>query len=536
MTRRRVAALRWIVAALAGAACVPGFAPFRVAPLPVVALAVLFALWSGYLLRDDERAAAAPPGPRATAATGFAFGLGYFLTGTSWVYVSLHTFGGMPAALTAVSTFAFCAVVACYPALAGWLAAHVSARATGARHAGALRLLLVLPACWTVGELLRGYLFTGFPWLGLGYSQAPGSPLAGFAPVLGSYGVTWLAATLAGALALATCQAIARDVRGLVLPVVVGLAVIAAGAALRTIEWTAPAGAPVTVALLQGNVAQARKFDAEVLPSIFRQYREMVERADARLVVLPETAFPVFLHQVEPDYLDALTKKAIERDGDVLFGVAIADPQARAYFNAVVSTGASPPQAYRKSHLVPFGEYLPWRPVFEWVLDVLQIPMADFTPGRIDPPTIDVAGQRLALSICYEDAFGVEMRRQLPQATMLVNVSNDAWFGDSLAAEQHFQLAQMRALESGRMMLRANNTGVTAIIGADGTTVGRLPGFVNATLSGVAQGRSGATPYVRIGDWGIAAIVLGILLAIFVFGAPRRDSAIQHSTTMKEPT
>jgi len=536
MTRRRAAAVRWIVAALAGAASVAGFAPFRIAPLPIVALSVLFALWAGTGLRRDEPNAAAALAPRAAAATGFAFGLGYFLTGTSWVYVSLHTFGGMPAALTVVSTFGFCAVVACYPALAGWLGAHAAARAVRTRNAAALGLLLVLPACWTVGELLRGYLLTGFPWLGLGYSQVPASPLAGFATVLGSYGVTWLAATLAGALALATQRAIARDARGLVLPAVVAIAVLGSGAALRGIEWTAPAGAPVTVALLQGNVAQERKFDAEVLPSIFRQYREMVERADARLVVLPETAFPVFLHQVDPDYLDALTKKAIAREGDVLFGVAIADPQARAYFNAVVSTGASPPQAYRKWHLVPFGEFLPWRPVFEWVLDVLQIPMADFTPGRIDPPTLDVAGQRLALSICYEDAFGTEMRRQLPRATMLVNVSNDAWFGDSLAAEQHFQLAQMRALESGRMMLRANNTGVTAIIGADGTTVARLPGFVNATLSGVAQGRSGSTPYVRIGDWGIAGIVLGVLFAIFISGAPRRDSAIQHSTTMKDPS
>lgn len=540
MTRRQAAALRWFVAALVGAGSVPGFAPFRIAALPIIALAVLFLMWRGEGLASVPSAIPAGAGmlmPRSAAAVGFAFGLGYFLAGTSWIYVSLHTFGGMPAWLTAIATFCFCALVACYPALAGWLGARLMLR--GRHHAGdGLALLVILPAAWVATELLRGYLLTGFPWLGLGYSQVPGSPLAGFAPVGGSYGVTWLTAITAGALALGIRRLIARDLRGLALPAAVAALVVGTGAALRSIEWTAPAGAPVSVALLQGNVAQERKFDAEVLPSIFKQYREMIERSNARLVVLPETAFPVFLHQVEPEYLDALTKKAIEHDGDVLFGVAIADPQARAYFNAVVSTGVSVPQAYRKQHLVPFGEYLPWRPVFEWVLDVLQIPMADFTRGRTDPPTMDVAGQRLALSICYEDAFGNEMRRQLPAATLLVNISNDAWFGDSLAAEQHLQLAQMRALESGRMMLRANNTGITAIIGADGATLSRLPVFVNATLSGLAQGRSGSTPYIRIGDWGVIGGVATLLLMLAV--AARRGSTAPQpripSTITKEPT
>jgi len=523
MTPRQVALWRGLAAVLVGAVSVLGFAPFRIAIVPIAALAALFLLW---------RTAATA---RAAAGLGFAFGLGFFLTGTSWVYVSLHTFGGMPAWLTAISTFCFCAVVALYPTLAGWLAARLG-RPQG--RAG-FDLLVVMPACWTAGEIGRGYLFTGFPWLGLGYSQVPDSPLAAFAPIAGSYGVTAVAAVVAGAIALAGVRIAGRQSRALFAPAIVVALAVGSGAALHRAEWTTPSGKPVTVALLQGNVPQERKFDVDVLPSIFAQYRTMVEKTDAQLVVLPETAFPVFLHQIRPDYLDALTKTAVARDGDILFGVAVADPEARAYFNAVVSTGASTAQAYRKSHLVPFGEFLPLRPLFEWVLDVLQIPMADFTAGSSAPPTIDIAGQRLALSICYEDAFGNEMLRQLPAATLLVNVSNDAWFGDSLAAEQHFQLAQMRALEAGRMMLRANNTGVTAIVGPRGETLARLPGFVEGTLAGVAQGRTGATPYIVVGDWGIIGVVAIMLSIGFVAARRGRSSRAETPATTdlpEEPT
>ena len=497
---------RTLAALALGAASVFGFAPFHLSALPILTLALLFVLW-----RQCAR-------PRAAALLGFAFGMGFFLAGTSWIYISLHTFGGMPAALTAFATFVFCMVVACYPALAGWLSIKL-ARAGSADRQTALLLLVTMPAAWTAGELLRGYLFTGFPWLGLGYSQVPGSPLAGYAAVLGSYGVTWLTATCAGALALLLLRLPAHSLRAAALPVAVLAVVIAGGAVLRAIEWTAPLGAPLRVALLQGNVAQERKFSLDALPVIFDQYKAMVERADARLIILPETALPVFLHQVDDAYLDALANRATRNGGDLLFGVAVADPQARAYFNTVVSAGTSPPQVYRKQHLVPFGEYLPWRLLFDWVLDVLNMPMADFTAGPRDPAPLAVAGQQLALSICYEDAFGSLMRGQLPAATLLVNVSNDAWFGESLAAEQHWQIAQMRALESGRMMLRANNTGITGIIGTDGKSVARLPPFTVDTLSGQVQGRTGATPYVRWGEWGIV-LLLAIALAITAF-APR---------------
>jgi apolipoprotein N-acyltransferase len=514
MTSRQSGAVAALAAAALGALSVLGFAPFRIATIPIGALALLFALWRF------------APTVRRAAALGFAFGLGLFLAGTSWIYVSLHTFGGMPAWLTAIATFCFCAVVACYPALAGALSAAIARRLGPGRDG--IAFVLVMPAAWTAAELLRGYLLSGFPWLGLGYSQVPGSPLAGFAPVIGSYGVTLVSAIVAGALAWMFVVGAWRDEGrrwpGLALASGVIVLALGGGAMLRTLAWTTASGPPITVALLQGNVAQERKFEPAVLPLIFAQYRRMIERADAELIILPETAFPVFLHEIDAEYLDAIEREAQERHGDVVFGVAIADPRARAYFNGVVTAGTSPPQAYRKRHLVPFGEFLPLRPLFGWVLDVLHIPMGDFTPGPPDPPTLDVAGQRLAVGICYEDAFGNEMRRQLPAATLLVNVSNDAWFGDSLAAEQHYQLAQMRALEASRVMLRANNTGVTGIIGPDGETIARLPVFQHETLRGTAQGREGATPYVRMGDscvMVIVVLVLVVTIAVAVRSARR---------------
>ena len=502
--------VRTFAALALGAASVFGFAPFHLSPLPVLTLALLFVLW--------RQCASA----RAAAGLGFAYGMGFFLAGTSWIYVSLHTFGGMPAPLTALATIIFCMVVASYPALAGWASIRLAPvnPADPAAPRAPLLLLVAMPAAWTVGEVLRGYLFTGFPWLGLGYSQVPGSPLAGYAAVLGSHGVTWLTATCAGALALFLLSVPALSLRTAVLPVAVLVVVVAGGAALRAIEWTTPLGAPLRVALLQGNVAQERKFSIDALPAIFSQYKAMVERADARLIILPETALPIFLHQVDDAYLDALAEHARRNGGDLLFGVAVADSQARAYFNTVVSAGTSPPQVYRKQHLVPFGEYLPWRPLFAWVLDVLNMPMADFTAGPRDPAPLAVAGQQLAISICYEDAFGGLMRGQLPAATLLVNVSNDAWFGESLAAEQHWQIAQMRSLESGRMMLRANNTGITGIIGTDGRSVARLAPFTADTLHGEVQGRTGATPYVRWGEWAVV-LLLAIALVAVAFACRR---------------
>jgi len=262
----------------------------------------------------------------------------------------------------------------------------------------------------------------------------------------------------------------------------------------------------VTVSLLQGNVPQELKFVPGRYAETLATYAQLAERSRGRLIVLPETAIPRFLHEVEPEYLEHLKAIAAARGGDMLVGVPVLDAE-RQYYNALVSFGASPTQIYAKSHLVPFGEFLP--PGFGWVVTVLRIPLGDFGRGAGEQRPLAVAGQRVAANICYEDAFGEEIVRPLPEASLLVNVSNVAWFGDSLAPAQHLRIARMRALETGRYMLRATNTGVTAIVDPRGTVAARLPGFTEGTLEGEVEGRTGATPYVRLGN----ALAVGLAFA-----------------------
>lgn len=462
-------------AAALGGASVLGFAPFGLFPLPLLALALLFRLW---------RPAASP---RAAAWRGFCFGLGFFLAGVSWVYVSLHDVGGVAAPLAAVATLLFCAVLALFPALAG----YVSRRFASADFR---RDILLFAGVWGLAEWLRGWLFTGFPWLAFGYAQTPPSPLAGYAAVLGVYGVGFIAALIAAAFALDW----RRRASWALLLILAG-----GGALLRGMDWTQPAGAPLAVSLLQGNVPQSLKWEPERLPLSIDTYVRLAQENPATLTVLPETAIPLFFDALPHDIRHALT-----RHGDVLLGMA-ARHRAGGYVNAAIAVAPGPTfgvQTYAKRHLVPFGEYAP--PGFAWFFDLVRIPMSDFSAGPPHQAPLDIAGQKIAPNICYEDLFGDEIIQALPAATLLVNLSNTAWFGDSLAQPQHLQIAQMRALETGRMMLRATNTGITAAIAPDGRVLAALPPFTAGALRVEAQGFTGLTPYAR---WGNA---LALLLAI----------------------
>jgi apolipoprotein N-acyltransferase len=483
---------------VAGALAVAGFGDLPLVPVPLAALAALVWLWS--------REAA----PRRAALIGFCFGAGLFLAGVSWVYVSLHTFGMMPAPLAALATLLFCLYLALFPAAVGWLQARFDA-------APAVRLLLVIPALWMLAEWLRGWLFTGFPWLAFGYSQI-GGPLDGLFPLVGVYGVSFATAVIAGAFALAA----RREPRTTAIGAASVVALVVASYAGGAVEWTRPAGPPITVALLQGNVPQALKFVPGRFESTLKTYADLAERTQAKLVVFPETAIPRFLHQVNPAYLEWLGILARRNDGDALVGVPVQDEHG--YYNAVVTVGKSAPQRYAKSHLVPFGEFVP--PGFGWIVNVLQIPLSDFNRGAPDARPLAIAGQRVAPNICYEDAFGEEIIRQLPEATLLVNVSNVAWFGDSLAPAQHLRISRARSLETGRYMLRATNTGVTAIIDDRGRVAARLPNFTEGVLEGGAQGREGATPYVRTGNLSMLAVAIAALLVAFALRrrAPRRTA------------
>jgi apolipoprotein N-acyltransferase len=498
-----------LAAAALGALTVAGYAPLYLYPLPIATLAVLTWLWN--------RAESA----RRAAEIGWWFGLGFFLTGVSWVYVSLHNFGAMPAPLAALATLLFCAYLAIFPAAVGYAYARLGA-------SPAIKLLLWLPALWALSEWIRGWLFTGFPWLATGYSQIPLSPLAGYAPALGIFGVTLVTVACAGCIVLLAERVRAQHgrktevaahglksaaVAAVAHPALIVLVLLAAGGyALKQVTWTRPAGEPFETALLQGNIPQDIKWTEQGLRATLVTYRRLALATDAKLIVFPETALPLFLHQVPKDYFDALAGHARKTRGDILVGIPERLPSGD-YYNSAIAIGTSPTQVYRKTHLVPFGEFIPLRPVLGWIVSVLAIPLQDFSRGPEHARPLEIAGQRVAVNICYEDAFGEEIIRQLPEATVLVNVSNVAWFGRSIAPRQHLQISQARALETGRYMLRATNTGMTGIIDDRGNVLQVAPQFETAVVTGPIQGYTGATPYVRWGNLAVLALAAAMVVA-----------------------
>ncbi len=469
------------------------FAPLGFYPLLLATSAVLIHGWM-------------TASPAAAARSGFAFGLGLFGAGVSWIYVSLHDIGGMPAPVAALATFLLCAFISLLPAAAGWLQARIPAPP-------ALRACLLIPASWTLFEWIRSWILTGFPWLSFGYATV-GWPLQGYAPIGGVFFLSFLTLSLSGAIWLLATRAPRRLIWG-----VSFVAILVVGEALRAVHWSTPQGAPVSVALLQGNIAQSLKFDPARYANTLETYARLADESKARLIVFPETAVPRFLDAVDPAYIKRLDAIARRNRGDMLLGV----PTRRSseeFFNSVVAFGVSPTQAYHKVHLVAFGEFAP--PGLAWTLELVNIPMADFQRGASRKP-LEVAGQRIAVNICYEDAFGDEIARQLPDATMLVNVSNVAWFGDSLAPAQHLQIAQMRAIETARMHLTATNTGITAAIDRDGRVIGRLPQFREGRLEVSAQGYVGATPYVGWRDWPAIALCVLVLAAATLIARAKRS-------------
>ncbi|MGH8729086.1 MAG: apolipoprotein N-acyltransferase [Burkholderiales bacterium] len=480
-----------IAAFLLGAATVLAYAPFNLFLLAPLTLAGLILLW-----RDRTAKQSAP--------IGFAFGMGLFGFGVSWVYVSLHDYGGMHAVLAAIATLLFCAVLALLPGAAGFVQGKIPATPLK-------KSVFAVPALWTLFEWIRGWLFTGFPWLAAGYSQTPPSPLAGFAPILGVYGVSLLVMVSAGLLA-----SLAKG--RWKIPIGALSVVWLCGYGLRQIEWTQPVGEPTSVSLAQGNIPQEMKWQPEKIQSTLDLYRELVLQSKSRLIVLPETALPLFYHQVPDTYTDELAAHARTHDGAVLFGVPEYVAGEDEFYNSVFSADGK--QSYRKVHLVPFGEFIPWG--FDWALEILHIPLSDFSRGSPEQKPLEVAGQKVAVNICYEDAFGEEIIRQLPEATLLVNASNVAWFGDSIAPWQHMQMSQMRALETGRYMLRSTNSGLTAIVNERGQVVSHSAPFTRHVLTGQVQGFAGATPYVRWGN-SISLALCALMLSFGLLSGYRRS-------------
>lgn len=479
------------ISLLVGALCVLGFAPYYFFIAPIIGLAILFYFW------EHSKT------PQQAAKIGLSFGLGFFVAGIYWIYISLHDIGGMPFWMAGFATFGLCTFLALFPAIVAYLS----------KRSG--KVLLTAPVIWVLAEWVRNWIFTGFPWLAIGYSQAPSSPLVAYAPVFGVFGVG-LAVTASAAL---TTSLMLTHIRQRALVAISCIWIV--GTLLSLFNWTNKTGEPVSVSLLQGNIPQETKWNELIVTQTIQQYLAMVKQTRSDLVVLPETALPFAIdiqqQKVQQDpILESFRKYAPKTSQGILIGIV--SQQKNDYFNSVLGLNGAheETQFYHKSHLVPFGEFIPMKNLIGWIYqDWLNMPLSDLSRGERFQTPMSIANQKVAVNICYEDVFGEEIIRQLPQATMLVNVSNDAWYGHSIAASQHLQFSQMRALETGRMVLRATNTGETAIINTKGKVLAALPQFTTAILNGSAQGYQGATPYIRWGNWPIISFLFIALILLW---------------------
>ena len=494
-----------LACAIAGGLTVFAFAPFGWWPIQIATLSLL----TYYFIRASR--------PRDAFVLGWVFASAFLIVGTHWLVISLHTYGGLPAWLAIIAIVLLSCSLGLLYGVALWIGARIALRIN---HAS-LAAIAIAPACWMLADWTRGWIFTGFSWLASGYAHTS-SPLAGYSAIVGVYGVGWISGVVAGCIAVLLHT-------GYLHRIAVGLVIVlfGIGSALSKVQWTETNGSLVRVRLLQGNVPQQMKFDeANILHSL-ALYRDMITEAPADLIATPETAVPLLSTQLPENYLESLAHFAWENNSTLLVGIPWS-PAPGIYFNSLTgySFAQTTPYRYDKHHLVPFGEFIP--PGARWFIDMMHIPLGDFGRGDLYQAPIDVRDQWVLPNICYEDLFGEEIAAQIsaaidrgsPEPNILLNVSNIAWFGDTIALPQHLQISQMRTLESGRPMLRATNTGATAVINSKGQITAQLPPWTRATLEADVQGMKGRTPYIRLGN--LPVIVLALLILTGLWWSGRR--------------
>ncbi|MDH4273812.1 MAG: apolipoprotein N-acyltransferase [Gammaproteobacteria bacterium] len=491
-----------LLALIAGALLPLAFAPYYVVPLAVLSPVALWLAVRGV-------------STKIAWGRGWWFGLGMFGVGTSWIYVSIHDFGYTDVWLAVVLTGGFAAFLALFPASLAWAWAKTMQNLSPTMQRWAP--LSVLPAAWVLWEWVRGWILTGFPWLNLGYTQLH-TPLAGWAPVIGVYGLSLWVAWSGGALQMALVDPSARVRRALWGALA---AVWVGGYALTWVPWTHDVGGPLKVSLIQGNVSQHIKWSPQNLSRTIDLYGGLtLAHLDSDVIVWPETALPLFYHESAP-LLQQISEATAAKGSAVLIGLPVQQQESGEFYNGVVSLRPQT-EFYFKRHLVPFGDYLPMSDWLRGLINFFNLPMSNFSRGDDQtPPVLHAAGHIAGITICYEDAFGEEVIRGLPQADYLVNMSNDAWWGDSMGPHQHLQIAAMRALETGRYLARATNTGITAVVDPHGDIVARIPQFVTEVLTTQIQPRQGKTPYVYIGNNLVVILCIGLWVGVGMLGRRR---------------
>ena len=448
------------------------------------------------------------PSNKHSFLSGLIFGLGYFVIGLWWLYISLHDVGGMNVALSCMAVFLLSAYMALYYSLATLTPSLLhKSRLTG----------LFLAASWVLMEFLRGYIFTGFPWMGLAESQFNG-PFAPIAPFFGGLACTFLV--------IWTSWEILQIKKHAVMSLVSITAVIALSQLAGLITFTKPFGEPITVRLIQGNFEQTLKFNPQAISQQIDFYVGEIKKEAANLIIIPETAFPWPQNNLPTGLLNYLQDFSNVSKSNVLLGLIGDIPTNTGVQYTNRATGLSPnssPYQFDKVHLVPFGEFIP--PGFHWFVEAFRVPMSDFARGSIEqaPFSIQRNGQadiNAAMTICYEDVFGGELASRVNNSekpvNLLINMTNLAWFGKSQASSQQLRLSQLRSLETGLPALRATNTGITSVLGSDGKVLASLPEFTQANLNIQVQAYSGKTPYVRWGNFPILSISCALLIWGFI--------------------
>lgn len=474
--------------------------------------------------------------PGQAGLTGLVFGTVSFLVGLYWLTISMHVYGHMALPLAWLALLVFSLYLGLYPALACWATAWLLKGADRVKPISLAWIATVWASAWTVAELLRGVVFTGFPWLATAYGQTD-SWLAGWSVLAGAPGTTWITVWIAGAVA-ATLSAEAKQKdssftpkRGLALASAIVLAFI--GATLQQTSFTNPSGKPLTARLIQGNIDQGLKFDGNRFEQAHQHHlglaihrgADQATAATPDLVVLPETVIPRLSHQVPVQHWQDWIAAAASQGSTFLLGAPLYGPEPGRYTNSVILIDATAnpaalaqgmaPARYDKQHLVPFGEFVPTG--FRWFIDLMSIPLGDFTAGNAQQKPLKVASQLIAPNICYEDIFGAELLPAVREgATILANFSNLGWFGNSWALRQHWQMARFRSMETRRPSLRATNTGITGAIDPTGETIAMLPTAAAGYVDVQIQGHTGLTPYTRWGNYPVWVLGCAILAAALV--------------------
>jgi apolipoprotein N-acyltransferase len=479
------------LALAAGASLSLSFAPFEWWPVAILAPAILIGLWEG-------------ASPRRAAVLGFWFNFGTFSVGTYWLYISLQIIGHAPVPLALLLMFALAAIMGCYHALIGWLLAKYGPRG------GLLRWMVAIPSAWLLIEWFRSWFLTGFGWLALGYAHTDNWLGAGLAPVIGQYGLGLLTVVMAGGL-IALIHGARRD--QIIAGSVIAIAWISAFA-LRGVEWTQPYSRPITVAVVQGAIPQDDKWIEGNLEGILGKYKTLTREAQgADLIVWPESAIPDLVNN-HIEYYREVYQQASAHGSSLIMGTLRAEenPKTREeeYYNSVLAMDRGTPGIswHNKHHLVPFSEFFPVPEFIRNWLKLQGLPYSSFNRGAAQQEPLEAAGQRIAAGVCYEDAYGSTLLPVMPTATLLLNVTNDSWFARSTARYQHLQISRLRAMETGRPMVRAANDGVSAVIGPRGEFLASAPEYEANVMRASVQPRTGLTPYARTGNWPVVGLAL----------------------------